>query len=501
MLENKPERMTIARATAMATAVCLVTGGVAATDPILDRLRAQKVSDSVLFTLAPGSKTVSYRLEAGRNGGNDTSHAVNAQGPAINLAATQGTVNIYFSYLNPLTYSIALSSEDKPDPNDGALDAFLEALKDLLGLVTPAATASPRVDDDQPFAPALVELWMWKHYVERSDPSCVLDDNLTGAIVSSQSQIWGNAWERSLHENVESLRRANTLVALEHAVQGASPPSELARMLKRYRSDLDSFERLEGETLRMPSTASPVCQAFVRFVASTLTRYVKDGRAILAARENALNTYQPIVERASRMTDPTTRVGDAFKVGEVSNDPGRYKFVTVTITRTELDDALVVKSITRDATVRMNVARYTKTAEEFAAGILFTDLTFPKFATESRNGRTVVAAGSESVHTVPSAMLNVVFRSWLGSAVRPMLQVGAGVGGVSVRPVLFLGGGLRFVGTPRLSISVGGLWHWVRVLHGLQVGDAVSGTAELEQAMTYSFDSTPRPYVGVQYNF
>jgi hypothetical protein len=133
-----------------------------------------------------------------------------------------------------------------------------------------------------------------------------------------------------------------------------------------------------------------------------------------------------------------------------------------------------------------------------SAAMIMTDLKFPKWGTKEEGGKTVVASAGEDDFPASGAVaVNFVCRCWTGGYVYPALQVG--VTTAKEYPGFLLGAGLRFTRPRALSLVFGKILTWQNELVGLEVGDEVSGTAEIESHLQRR--SKTANYVGIQYNF
>lgn len=144
----------------------------------------------------------------------------------------------------------------------------------------------------------------------------------------------------------------------------------------------------------------------------------------------------------------------------------------------------------------LNIRKYALLIPVVSSGILYSNLTFTRFGTSTDSlGRTIVSKADEDAkELVTGAYLNLFFNT--KSEHMLFLQVGAGP--TSDKPVLFLGGGFSLGN--RLNLSFGTVFTWFPELADLKPGDEVKGTAEIEKATHYRFDTTPKFYVGLNIN-
>jgi hypothetical protein len=140
---------------------------------------------------------------------------------------------------------------------------------------------------------------------------------------------------------------------------------------------------------------------------------------------------------------------------------------------------------------------------EVAAGVFYTGLNYPVYgtATNAAGEMVVEEAKNESINRMNlAAALNITL-NMPNSMLLPFFQLGAGLN-TKVVPVVLVGAGIRsnISGAGRFAISGGIAMSWIQQLDRLKVGDRITGTAALDADLKYIFGS-PKPYIGIQYNF
>jgi hypothetical protein len=141
--------------------------------------------------------------------------------------------------------------------------------------------------------------------------------------------------------------------------------------------------------------------------------------------------------------------------------------------------------------------RFQRFVPEVSAGVAYTNLSFPKFGTDtSATGELVVASAGEEKFKKLNLTAMVNWNYYIqNSDVHPFFQ--AGVGANADYPVLLLGVGIRLnSGLKRVAFSVGGASSWIKTLNKLNVGDKVSGTADIEKDYQHEFKA-PKIYFGM----
>jgi hypothetical protein len=189
-----------------------------------------------------------------------------------------------------------------------------------------------------------------------------------------------------------------------------------------------------------------------------------------------------------------------IKIGTVAAKADKITDYTLKINKTgyELSDDDEVKASKTETTDTyvVSVRKFDLWVPEVSAGIVYSDISYPKFGTETdAAGNTIVADGG--THNVSkfsiSTMIN--FNAYIpNSGILPFLQIGAGAN--ADYPALFLGGGIKIYKS--LSISIGTASPWVKQLNTLKIGDKITGTAELEKDITREFKIFNKLYGGVQ---
>ncbi|WP_282085269.1 hypothetical protein [Aquimarina algiphila] len=141
----------------------------------------------------------------------------------------------------------------------------------------------------------------------------------------------------------------------------------------------------------------------------------------------------------------------------------------------------------------INVRKKTTFIPVLSSGILYTNLSFPQFGTDTNEaGETVVTQTEDEDNEISIATyLNLYLNnSW---DFPTFFQFG--VGPSKEKPLLFLGGGVELA--PRFTLSMGGVFTWLPKLNDLNVGDVVGGSSAIDNDLSFEFNTTPKFYFGL----
>lgn len=147
-------------------------------------------------------------------------------------------------------------------------------------------------------------------------------------------------------------------------------------------------------------------------------------------------------------------------------------------------------------TYLLHVRRYSPLIPVVSSGILYSNLKFIRYGTGTdAAGNTIVTKSHEDAsEVVTGAYLNL----YLNNPSDYDLFFQFGVGPSSDKPLLFLGAGVGLLN--RINLSAGMIYTWFPELDGLSEGDPVTGTSQIEDSIKYTFDTTPKFYIGLNIN-
>lgn len=232
---------------------------------------------------------------------------------------------------------------------------------------------------------------------------------------------------------------------------------------------------------------------------------VKNGQfAKIEKFEQLLKMVKKYAEQAAARSDGVEWV---VPLGDISAEKGKISTFSIELNSgkyiyDEEKDNITERPSTSLGKHSFRVKKFKKFVPEVAYGTAYTFIEYPVYGTtEDENGNQVVdQSGNERINNLNiSGMINFnYFRSH--SAIHPLIQVGLGIN--NEIPTLLTGGGIRVhINDTRFAISGGLAFTWVKKLNKLSEGDIVTGTAEIDEDLTYQFNWPPKPYVGFQFKF
>jgi len=189
------------------------------------------------------------------------------------------------------------------------------------------------------------------------------------------------------------------------------------------------------------------------------------------------------------------------KIDNISRDS--LQVVNIKVTPKELKFDRTNKKLTLEKkeaesiNTTLNFEKFSRFVPEVRPALVYTNLTFPKFGTETNDSDELVVAdaGEEKFNKI-NAGLMINFNYYTGDdEFVPFFQLGAGPS--KKYPILFSGVGVRL--NEKLMISGGGAWTWINELSSLAIGDLVSGTSVIEDDQKFKFTTKPKLYLSIQF--
>ena len=212
-----------------------------------------------------------------------------------------------------------------------------------------------------------------------------------------------------------------------------------------------------------------------------------------------LNTYVKIL-KAWGSQIPLSKFEEKL-VDNISRDSVQVLNISVIEKTLKLDaenKKITLENASDESTnVTLNFEKFSRFVPEVAAGIVFTDLSFPRFGTSTNDqNEQIVSAIDDKEFSRINVALMINFNYNIGdSEFVPFFQLG--VGPSKKYPILFTGGGVQI--TDKIKISAGGAWTWINELSSLNIGDVVSGTTAIDDDQRFKFRNKPRLYLSLQY--
>ena len=221
-----------------------------------------------------------------------------------------------------------------------------------------------------------------------------------------------------------------------------------------------------------------------------------DGLAALATSLNAL------AASLDRFTAPGDWEGPTYIFFRSRATAEQVK--TISIKATPISYAVEGLSLNRQqqdakaASVSFLLRQYQAAIPELGAGFVINTVKVPQYGTGTKDGKTIVVRRNDKPLSLAAALvLNWVFARSSTSSIRPIFQTGVSVSPDG--PGVLLGTGFRLTRPKRVAVGFGAILAWVKDLTDLREGGPVSGTAELNDDLTYK--PTVKGYFTIQYQF
>lgn len=214
-----------------------------------------------------------------------------------------------------------------------------------------------------------------------------------------------------------------------------------------------------------------------------------------------IDKFKPCVDIIDNSVKNKIKEPGYFLNRSVSFTDGKVLETEITITELEYNktsNEFTKKSIVYNSKIKFR--KYDWVVPVVSAGIFYSDATLKGFgvSTDSTGTMTVTEDNINSNTAVTALFLNLNFD--IGSRyIAPALQLG--IDPTKKRPYMLLGGGFS-IPAAKIALTGGWIWTWDAYLDGLQVGQSIKSTTELDKITKYKFDAkTKGYYLGIQYNF
>lgn len=430
-------------------------------------------------------------------------------------------LNVLSTFFNPLNFTVMMSDSTFADENFASLGKFMDAVSTMLNSLNDSAAINDSKKNGNPEAdqftvpenastkdiltllknPELVE-WRFQYRVAKIE-YCLPDmKDIVVALFGLDVSFYRNStssFEALIQSWLKNLKNASSQEDFKKQTDAIDALlailNDINKADEKNVSDLGTFtSKLK---LNDPPKKNLYCEDFAEYTKNLMVKIKSEYDSkhairmkLIAAITELQKTCQAFLNKIDKGLVHIGRYPvEEEKVHEiiVTFKPREVKFDYNTITITDL------KPITSNK-IYLRASHFL--VPEFATGLFYTNLTYPKYGVDSTNH--IENASDEHYPVVIASHLNLVINGFDGPVV-PMIQIG--VGTAKERPSLLAGGGLRFLKPKNLAISYGRLWTWKKQLNTLKVGDKVGGTAALEKDLKFFLDNHTSYYIGLQYNF
>ncbi len=144
----------------------------------------------------------------------------------------------------------------------------------------------------------------------------------------------------------------------------------------------------------------------------------------------------------------------------------------------------------------LHVRRHRNFIPVISSGLLYSNLSFANYGTDTDDSGNTIVTRSEDVTN--EITLGAYLNMYLNNDWENPVFWQFGLGPSKEKPLFFLGGGISI--GKRINISAGTVFTWFPELSNLTEGDLVSGTSIIEDDIVYKFDTTPKFYMGFNFD-
>jgi hypothetical protein len=456
-------------------ALLLTTAPAFASDATTDMLNAPRVKEFITLSSGPGNDSkplVKYTTDQ-----HTSPKAANGV-----LLRSQNEVAIHIQNFNPLTQVWVVESKATPDVSFAAITAFFDDLKGLQGSFGLADTDDSVSD--------LADLrFLQPAGATQSKPQPANCDALKKLILRAYGALKQAAPVAEFQQAVaEATGRSGVISARTKLL---AEQASIQDDITSARALLTQIRTQYGALDKNKPTGS--CSVVTGQILVDYVEVRSTADRILAAKENLAQQLGNLAKTLDPLVDQGVWYGPSssdYVIKTVTPTFAEQQGVTATVkTRSvKLDNGSIVISSddTNVVSATLVVRKSSFFVAERAAAIVYNSLTYPQYGTaKNAAGDTVVQRTADHRPINGALMLNLVMRTGRDSSVAyPFLQLG--VSSAKDFPGFLAGLGLRFADPFNFSISVGGLITRYKDLDGdLKVGDAVTGTDDINQHLTY----------------
>lgn len=480
-----------------------------ATDRTYELLTAPHVRDKIRIQLSADRKGIEYQKDE------EARFADLAEGITF---ALHDQADIVFRDFNPFLYSVSSSQKMEPDPNFGSIVKFLDAARatgeNLTGLFAailelPGGGASDCDDLASDPGPNCKSLARFKCLLEKAaklsnddeidqDDFKAWRDDSTSAVGVRKAREAIDAKIDKLSDNTKSL--AATLAEIEKlrtSISFEACPGQCTGECRKACGETPSRECEESCTRS--------CSGFDLEIALLYSDVQKTGEVSLKSKNELKTALKDLSDKLkSNYESPAAWREDHpsdYIIAKPKGDPENVNLFTVTIKdRKFVADNGTFKIEEKEATSKtFRLRKYSALVPEIGGGVLYSNLKYPRYGTEQKDGKTLVKKiKDENADLSAAVVLNMYTRLGFDSFVYPGFQIG--VANAKDFPGFLFGFQARFTRPRALSISAGALVTWYKDLDQLKPGQEISGTAALEEDLELK-RAPVSAYFGIQYNF
>lgn len=492
------------------------------------RIKAHTIEDYILLRYDPNSEIMSFETDPNKQ--NLSKQHTLKNDDITEFAAKKDKINIDLAFLNPLKYDISIGINYKEDEIYKNLRTFATSLNALVSTTTGLSSKIKIIGIDTSAlknseGKLIGNIVLKKNTVFRTSASWYawyfqvkkfyFDDN-TGKIRSKEdssnveilntlfintgniyNKLSGSNKDKMIDEIINDYAQIKEINKYEELTNGIKKINkkieDYSKMLNNISSELpklksnfrENFKNTKDGDLRIYDYTDVVINEYNMQISNqieTEEQIINSIKSILGGLTNLLNTKYD-------------KELDALILREMDIKPELTAALTIKI---GYEDEGKIKN----PYFELHVSEYSIITTEFSIGTAFTNISYQVYGLETAsNGFKITSTDGGVNNFAYLGMINLIPN--ISSNVFPIIQIGTGLttGANRTLPAVALGGGFRFFHPAAFSITFGSIWNWSKKLDGINVGDLITSSAELEKNSTTTFNPVGNFYIGIQYNF
>lgn len=433
-------------------------------------------------------------------------------GEELSLQGKSGQIVFNTKFIHPLKYQITLKNKALDDELTKAAQEYFSQFQNYISSITNSVSSNAAASGLAVMSsaksvtiknPHLIELFAFLNgsYSNFFDSSatpdrqsflCAMtkinDKEIEKKIIANYEQIFENIWKINSYVEIKSAIEENISVLKE--IEGSL--KEIKTTNDKLRLEADSFAKVF-----IKDSSTTVDKNTIGLISNKIGEVENDNKNFLKKKAELDSKYEAFIKLFGDISKNTYGEKDKeTRIDEIAFEKGKRNEVTIFFKIFNYDKKSKVIKEKEQKTYIIHLRRYQTFVPVVASGVLYTNLSFQIFGTETNeDGETLVALGESKDNEIAvGAYLNMYLNNGWNN---PMfLQLG--VGPSKEKPLLFTGLGMS-IGS-RISISGGAVFTWVPTLDMLNIGDAVTGTTQIENDIKYKFTDAPKFYLGISFD-
>jgi hypothetical protein len=413
---------------------------------------------------------------------------------SVIFMADKNGVNIYLLPLNPLNYTYTSDLSVIKDPvNEAPIDAFssiIDVLDTTLNLSKTQKKAKKmklRITEVRPIYDICKKFMLIKNNLKQ------IQDSLKNNQKEKIAKVFKDLKDLSFESEAVTIADLIKIQMKKNAIEKHF--DQIDNVINKTKVLIEGYE----------------CDATNAYMSKQLFKLVlKDLSLAAAKRKSRFDNLQELFKLVKGVQEKTStmRMGLkwSMKLSLVPSSLGKVSIYSLTIKASgyQLSDKdEIIKTESKEIVKKtLRIRRFQRFVPEVSIGSVFTDFDYNTYGTTSNAaGQQFVGDPTENTVNNFNVTTMINFNYFIpNSAIHPLYQIGLGLN--SELPTLLTGVGIRsnLNGVKRLAVSVGFAITWVKELDKLKAGDQVLGTEDINNDLKFRY-STPKPYIGIQYNF